>query len=48
MAINQAPDGYISSNLVGNGIATFRIRPSNFGSSQKRNDYALLLYEQAL
>ena len=47
MAINQALDGYISSNLVGNGIATFRIRPSNFGSrSETHNDYALLLYEQ--
>ena len=43
----QALDGYISSNLVGNGIATFRIRPSNFGSrSETHNDYALLLYEQ--
>ena len=32
---------------MGNGIATFRIRPTNLDSrTDTHNDYALLLYEQ--
>ena len=43
----EALNGYLDSNLIGNGIATFRIRPSNLDSrTDTHNDYALLLYEQ--
>lgn len=40
-------NGYLDSSLMGNGIATFRIRPTNLDSrTDTHNDYALLLYEQ--
>ena len=40
-------NGYLESSLMGNGIATFRIRPTNLDSrTDTHNDYALLLYEQ--
>ena len=43
----EALKGYLDSNLIGNGIATFRIRPTNLDSrTDTHNDYALLLYEQ--
>ncbi len=39
--------GYLDSSLMGNGLATFRIRPTNLDSrTDTHNDYALLLYEQ--
>lgn len=45
--IFEAIDGYIDSSLLGNGIATFRIRESNLGHrTDTHNDYILLLYEQ--
>ena len=43
----EALNGYLDSSLMGNGIATFRIRPTNLDSrTDTHNDYALLLYEQ--
>ena len=42
-------DGAYESAGLGNGLATFRIRPSNEGSrTETHNDYALLLYEQGI
>ncbi len=43
----ESINGYLDSSLVGNGIATFRIRPTNLDSrTDTHNDYTLLLYEQ--
>ena len=42
----ESLNGYLDSSLVGNGIATFRIRPSGRSRTDTHNDYALLLYEQ--
>ena len=43
----ESINGYLDSSLMGNGIATFRIRPTNLDSrTDTHNDYALLLYEQ--
>ena len=43
----ESLNGYLDSSLMGNGIATFRIRPTNLDSrTDTHNDYALLLYEQ--
>ena len=38
--------GFVGSSGLGNGVATFRIRPSNEGSrTETHNDYVLLLYD---
>ena len=42
----ESLNGYLDSSLMGNGIATFRIRPTNLDSrTDTHNDYALC-YEQ--
>jgi hypothetical protein len=47
--LQEAINGFIDSNLMGNGVATFRIRESNLGSrTETHNDYALVLYEQGV
>jgi hypothetical protein len=45
----EAIEGTVDSAGLGNGMSTFRIRPSNLGSrTETHNDYSLLLYEQGI
>ena len=45
----EALEGSINTAGLGNGLSTFRIRPTNEGSrTDTHNDYSLLLYEQGL
>ena len=45
----EAIDGSVDAAGLGNGMSTFRIRPTNLGSrTETHNDYSLLLYEQGL
>ena len=44
--LTEAISGYANSSLLGHGIGTYRIRPTNRGSrTETHNDYFLLLYE---
>ena len=48
MLVESLEGAYDSAGL-GNGLSTFRIRPSNEGSrTETHNDFALLLYEQGI
>lgn len=47
--LQEAAQGFIDSKGIGNGTASFRIRPSNLGNrTETHNDYMLILYEQGI
>jgi len=47
--IQEAAQGFLDSKGIGNGTASFRIRPSNMGHrTETHNDYMLILYEQGI
>ena len=47
--LQEAAQGFIDSKGIGNGTASYRIRPSNLGNrTETHNDYMLILYEQGI